>query len=304
MKHMHPFFNLIVITLVVFGTSVVAQFVGVLFASLAVGKNIVEVTNILLEKSNTFPQQREILWIVQAFSLLGGLGGGAFLYQSWVARSRFSELSPNTKIDTSALLWVVAIFFFTLPLIAQIMQWNKEINFGIFDKSIRQTEVELELLTEKLTQMHHFGDFLIVLLVIAIIPAFAEEFLFRGLIQNEFLRWFKNLHLAVWLTGAIFSAVHFQFLGFFPRMILGALLGYVYAWSGNIAYPMLGHFVNNGIQVLALYLAQSTLISEEFSKDDYQFPTFITALSVVLLALALYSFYKKQKTTNPLNFES
>ncbi|WP_448528702.1 CPBP family intramembrane glutamic endopeptidase [Raineya sp.] len=295
MKHTHPFFNLIIITLVVFGTSVIAQFVGILLASLAVGKDFVEVTNILLEKSNIFPQQREILWIVQAFSLLGGLGGGAFLYQSWVARSRFSELSPNTKIDASALLWVVAIFFFTLPLIAQVMQWNKEINFGIFDKSIRQTEAELELLTQKLTQMHHFGDFLIVLLVIAVIPAFSEEFLFRGLVQNEFLRWFKNPHLAVWVTGAVFSAMHFQFLGFFPRMILGALLGYVYVWSGNILYPMLGHFVNNGVQVLALYLAQENLVSEEISKDDYQFPVLVTALFGVLLAVSLYFFYKKQK---------
>lgn len=295
MKHTHPFFNLIIITLVVFGTSVIAQFVGILLASLAVGKDFIEVTNILLEKSNTFPQQREILWIVQAFSLLGGLGGGAFLYQSWVARSRFSELSPHTKIDTSALLWVVAIFFFTLPLIAQVMQWNKEINFGIFDKSIRQTEAELELLTQKLTQMHHFGDFLIVLLVIAVIPAFSEEFLFRGLVQNEFLRWFKNPHLAVWVTGAVFSAIHFQFLGFFPRMILGALLGYVYVWSGNILYPMLGHFVNNGVQVLALYLAQKNLVSEEISKDDYQFPVLVTALFGVLLAFSLYFFYKKQK---------
>lgn len=296
MKHTHPFFNLIIITLVVFGTSVIAQFVGILLASLAVGKDFIEVTNILLEKSNTFPQQREILWIVQAFSLLGGLGGGAFLYQSWVARSRFSELSPNTKIDTSALLWVIAIFFFTLPLIAQVMQWNKEINFGIFDKSIRQTEAELELLTQKLTQMHHFGDFLIVLLVIAVIPAFAEEYLFRGLVQNEFLRWFKNPHVAVWVTGAVFSAIHFQFLGFFPRMILGALIGYVYVWSGNILYPMLGHFVNNGVQVLALYLAQRNLVSEEISKDDYQFPVLVTALFGVLLAVSLYFFYKKQKT--------
>lgn len=299
MKHTHPFFSLIVIALVVFGTSVIAQFVGILLASLAVGRDFIEVTNILLEKSNTFPQQREILWIVQAFSLLGGLGGGAFLYQSWVARSRFSELSPNTKIDTSALLWVVAIFFFTLPLIAQVMQWNKEINFGIFDKSIRQTEAELELLTQKLTQMHHFGDFLIVLLVIAVIPAFSEEFLFRGLVQNEFLRWFKNPHWAVWVTGAVFSAIHFQFLGFFPRMILGALLGYVYIWSGNILYPMLGHFVNNGVQVLALYLAQKNLISEEISKDDYQFPVLVTVLFGMLLVVSLYFFYKKQNANVP-----
>ncbi|PKQ70078.1 CPBP family intramembrane glutamic endopeptidase [Raineya orbicola] len=303
MKNTHPLFNLIIITLVVFGASVVAQFVGILTASLVVGKDLVEVTNILLEKSSNFPQQREILWIIQAFSLLAGLGGGAFLYQSWVARGSFSDLNLNPKIDRPALLWVIAVFFFVLPLIAQIMQWNKEIHFGIFDESIRQTEAELELLTQKLTQMHDFGDFLIVLLIIAIIPAFAEEFLFRGLVQNEFLRWFKNPHLAVWVTGAIFSAIHFQFLGFFPRMILGALLGYVYVWSGNIFYPMLGHFVNNGVQVLALYLAQRNLVSEEIGKDDYQFPFLVTLSFGLLFAISLHFFYKRQKA-NAQTFET
>ncbi|MCS6795068.1 MAG: CPBP family intramembrane glutamic endopeptidase [Raineya sp.] len=296
MKHTHPFFNLFVITLIGLGAVTVSQFIGILFASIIFGIDLITISKIALDFTQPHFQQKQILWVIQGSSLLIGLGGGAFLYQYWVARSKFSELNNNPTLNLKNAFGVTIIFFLAIPVMAQIMQWNKEINFGDFDEIIRKTEADLEMLTKKITEMNHFGEFMIVLFVIAVIPAFAEEYFFRGLVQNEFLRWFKNSHIAVWVTGAIFSAVHFQFLGFFPRMILGALLGYVYVWSGNIFYPMLGHFINNGLQVLALYLAQRNLVSEDLARDDYQFPWIVTIFFGILLVVALHFFYKNQSS--------
>lgn len=299
MKHTHPFFNLVVITLVVFGSSVVAQFLGIVVASLLFNKDLADATNILLDKINNYAYQREILWIVQGFSLLFGLGGGAFLYQYWVASESFQELNTNKKLDKKAIGAVIALFIFILPLIAQVAQWNREINFGSFDRFVRQAEADLALLTEKITRMYHIGDLLIVMIIIALIPALAEEYLFRGLIQNQFLRWFGNTHWAVWITAIVFSAVHLQFLGFFPRMILGALLGYVYAWSGNITYAIVGHFTNNAVQALLLYFAQSSWINPQIAQEKYEYPFWILAISfaAVTATFRLFLHRMMQKTS-------
>jgi len=92
------------------------------------------------------------------------------------------------------------------------------------------------------------------LFMIALIPALGEEFLFRGVLQRIFGEWFKNPHLAVWLAAILFSLAHYQFLGFMPRIILGALFGYIFLWTGNIWMPILAHFVNNTVGVIYYYL--------------------------------------------------
>ena len=64
------------------------------------------------------------------------------------------------------------------------------------------------------------------LLVIALLPAIGEELVFRGILQRELWRGTLNIHVAIWVSAAIFSAIHMQFYGFVPRLLLGALFGY------------------------------------------------------------------------------
>jgi len=288
MTKTHPLFNLVIIACIAFGSVIVAQFIGLAIAVLAYSVDLNELQTILSNPSKEATNMKQIFWIVQGASLLLGMGGGAFLYQKWVSRQNFSDLSQNKNPTSWAIGLSFLIFLFSVPATSEMMRWNKDLHFGSFDSQIREMENQAKIITEIITQMDNFGEMLVVLFVIAFIPAFAEEYLFRGLVQNEFLRWFRNSHIAVWVTAAIFSAVHFQFLGFFPRMFLGVLLGYLYVWSGNIIYPMIGHFCNNGLQVLALYLYQRNLISKEITEEDYPVPLPVLIVSVVVLAGLLF----------------
>ena len=103
-------------------------------------------------------------------------------------------------------------------------------------------------------------------MVIAIIPAVGEELLFRGVIQKLFLKWNGKVHLSVWLTAFVFSAVHMQFLGFFPRLILGAVLGYMLVWSGSLWLPIVAHFTNNAFAVLLTYFIGMDKINPSVEK--------------------------------------
>ena len=62
------------------------------------------------------------------------------------------------------------------------------------------------------------------LVTIALIPAIAEELIFRGVLQKIFSRVFRSVHVGIWFTAFLFSTVHFQFFGFVPRFILGLAL--------------------------------------------------------------------------------
>ena len=92
------------------------------------------------------------------------------------------------------------------------------------------------------------------LLVIAVLPALGEELVFRGFVQQQLTKYFKSPVAGIWLAAIIFSLIHFQFQGFIPRALLGALLGYLYFWTGNLWVPIVAHFFNNAAQLIAQHL--------------------------------------------------
>src|SRR5690606_4911795 len=137
---------------------------------------------------------------------------------------------------------------------------------------------------------HSAGELMFALVIIAILPAVGEEIVFRGLIQNELLRGTRNVHVAIWVAAILFSTIHFQFYGFVPRLLLGALFGYLYYWSGNLMLAILAHFVNNGVSVVALYLYQQGKFAFDIESQEAAPPQMVI-ISTILTAGLLYYFY-------------
>src|SRR5690606_26747624 len=111
--------------------------------------------------------------------------------------------------------------------------------------------------------------------VMALLPAIAEEFYFRGTLLHILNRVFRNDHLSVWLVAIIFSAIHLQFYGFFPRVLLGAFFGYMLIWTKNIWIPAFAHFVNNAtVTVLAFVYARNGKTYEDLQSQE-NYPIFV-----------------------------
>jgi uncharacterized protein len=131
--------------------------------------------------------------------------------------------------------------------------------------------------------------------MIAILPAIGEELMFRGVIQRIFTNWTKNYHWGIWISAFLFSAMHMQFYGFLPRMLLGGMFGYLLVWSGTMWVPILAHFVNNTMGVLGYYLIDKGTITkdiEEWGTGTEQIPLLI--FSIVLSGLLLFLIYRNQ----------
>ena len=96
-----------------------------------------------------------------------------------------------------------------------------------------------------------------ILLGIAGLPAIFEELSFRGVLQPLLIRATGNAFWGIALTAIIFSAIHFQFYGFLPRVLLGALFGWMAHRSGSLLPGMVAHFVNNALAAITLWVTGS-----------------------------------------------
>lgn len=97
------------------------------------------------------------------------------------------------------------------------------------------------------------GEFIFVVVVVALTPAVCEELLFRGLVQRSFEKVTVGVQGAI-ITGVIFSAFHVALYSFVPLAILGSYFGFIVYRSQNITVAMSTHFFNNFVACTALYL--------------------------------------------------
>lgn len=152
------------------------------------------------------------------------------------------------------------------------------------------------------------GDLIMGLLVVAVAAGVGEEFFFRGGLQQLLLTGpFKRYpHVAIWSTAVVFSAIHFQFYGFIPRLLLGAFLGYLAWWSGTIWLPVVAHTLNNAMVVASSWAVRRGLITSDID-NLYTHPSsavdIITIIASVILTVgAIYLLMKlirRRKAPDP-----
>ena len=198
-------------------------------------------------------------------------------------------------INSTPVILVLLSTFFFMILNSGVIEWNKSINFPEFMNSFEtwafNKEKELEKITMFLVSFENNWEFLFGILSIALIPGICEEYLFRGVLQKNFYLISKNIHIAVWLSALFFSALHLQFYGFFPRMLLGVLFGYIYYWSGNILYPMIAHIFNNFFSLTIFYFSQKGLLNENFEVSINSSPNIPIGLIIISAVLFIGFMY-------------
>ena len=177
------------------------------------------------------------------------------------AKAPFSWLQLDKKADWKVFLWAVGIMLVALPAINLMSHWNQQMVLPSWlsglEEWMKNKEAEAEWLTKQFMSVTTVSGLLVNLLLMAVLPALSEEITFRGVLQRLLSPKHSTLnsHLSIWLTAIIFSAIHMQFYGFVPRMLMGALFGYMMVWTGSLWVPMLMHFVNNGMAVLLYFMA-------------------------------------------------
>lgn len=190
----------------------------------------------------------------------------SFVYARYVSFHPLECLSLDIPPRWKSILWIILIYITATPFMNQIIYWNSELTLPAsmsgLEKYIRAMEDQAMELTEIMLDTSSLWGMVAGVLVIGIITGIGEELFFRGSIQkiitNKKRKW-----ISVWFTAVIFSAFHFQFYGFVPRLLLGAFFGYLLIWSGSVWLPIIAHAFNNSTVVVTGWLIHCGFINPE-----------------------------------------
>lgn len=201
------------------------------------------------------------------------------------------EWYPSWQIFAMA----AAIMIFAIPAINLLADLNNRIvlpdALSAVEAKMREWEESAAVLTEQFLKTDSFIGLLINIGLMALLPAFAEELSFRGTLQ-QLLPARRFPHMPIWITAFIFSAIHMQFYGFIPRLLMGAMFGYVFVWTGSLWVPVLMHFTNNFLAVLAYYILGDDTVNKNFADTIGAGNTWwIGVLSLIAVGVWLYLLY-------------
>lgn len=213
-------------------------------------------------------------------------------------KEAWAYMGMKAGLDLKLFLLCILMFVFSMPL----LEWTVAINekmvlpqaFSDIEQWMKSAEVEATVITEAFLNTSTYKGLLFNLLVMALIPALGEELIFRASVQKMLVQWFKKPHVAVIITAIFFSAVHLQFYGFLPRLLLGLLLGYVYFFTGNLWYAIALHFINNAFTVCIYFIAGRGVINADTLEGQMSGSMVMVCVSALLFALA-FSLFIKQK---------
>ena len=199
----------------------------------------------------------------------------------------------------------IVLMFVSLPVTNQLTLWNEGMDLGAafqqLEDYLKAFEETAKSATEKMLDVDTVGGMLLNLLIIALIPAVGEELTFRGVMQQSLTRR-MNPHVAIFLSAAIFSFIHFQFYGFLPRLFLGLLMGYMFYITGSLWTSILMHFVNNGSVVVLYYLDNKGILDTDVEHFGALESPWLKGLSaVVTVGLIVWSWRKSKRYSSVQN---
>ncbi len=268
--------------------SIMLSSFALLILELTILPGILENGGMLLEASPT-PEIIKGLKFTQFFYSLGFALLPAIVVAYLVGGDVGAHTNTNQKPKLGLVLLSILVIVVAIPAIEVITQLNGQLPLeegSYFVKSHAKSEDMMY----KILDMTSGYELFMNLILLALLPAVGEEFLFRGVLQKIFKGWTKNTHAAVWITGFLFAAVHMQIFNILPMLLLGALLGYLKEWTGSTWYSVIAHFTNNAFLVVLFYY---------FNNPDVQVDNsmLVPIISVVGTVGLLYLIRRLGKTT-------
>ena len=295
-NYLSPFSKLLILLMILFSTLIVTLVVGMLIGIPFFGNSM----SALLESADIRdPQAIPLLKYYQILSQLGLFVFPSFLFAYFIGKKPASYLLIDKKPDLILLVLAGCLMVLSMPLTSWMQEMNQLMKLpaalqGLEDW-MKTQEKDTEMITRAFLKSSTWSSFSVNFLMVAILPALGEELLFRSLLIRLFREWTRNIHWAVFISAVIFSAMHMQFYGFIPRLVLGLFLGYLFVWTGNLWIAVGAHLVNNGMAVIAAFLYERKLISVGLDDLGASPKTWEILVSTFLTALILLIVFQRQQ---------
>lgn len=201
-------------------------------------------------------------------------------------------VKPKNKLQW---IWIIVLVLGMIPSITSIGSWIKELDLG---ETARALNEEREAVFKTYFTTSNYWGMMKNLFFIALLPAVAEELFFRGIIQKFAYSWTKKSYLTILISGIVFTIMHFSIYEFIPILIAGIILAWVYYITSSIWLSILLHFLNNGLQVILVFLATKNPALEQIDEQTL----FVIGFAIAGFIITTYSLIKLNKIKTPLPF--
>lgn len=307
-RQLQPYFKIMALIMVMIVTFLIVLAFGVAFSIPIFGRGMLENLASLSDYSD--PKTVVALKYFQIINQIGVFIAPAVIFVILTDDSFSGYLNLNNGIKKLSIIFGFILLLVSMPFINWLVQINNEIHLPVFlariEDWMRNLEDNAQELTNVFLNTKTLGGLMINLLMVAVLAAVGEELIFRGILVKLFREWTGNIHLAIMIPALLFSALHLQFYGFFGRLALGIILGYLFVWSGSLWVPIAVHFLNNAMAVIVSFLDQRGLISTDLESFGSSQNIYVIAGSFLLIVFSMSviylherGFFKNRAKKNP-----
>jgi uncharacterized protein len=299
--------KLVFAALVVVGIWLASQLLAVLSGMLIFSVGLEEAMELLRDLESK--RSINFLKYVQGITSIGLFIVSSFIIAVFTSAAPLDFLYLKKFPGRFSIILIVLLMIIVLPFSNLITEINMRLSLPESMSGIQQyieyQEEQMERIMKIFLDAHNFWTLMANLIVIALIPAIGEEMLFRGVFQKFFIALSRNVHLGIFISAFLFSALHLQFLTFLPRFMLGVVFGYLVVWSGSLWPAIIGHFVNNFMAVIYyffFYTGRTKLDLEHIgSSGNYLFLGIISFCVTSVLLWAIYKSFAEKRVLHEPN---
>lgn len=293
-----PFVQLIFALLTMMVCGLLFPFIGLLLAPLLFGIPLPDVFAIL--QNGNYDDYLGLLRYTQLLSSLSTFIIPALFLGYLFAGNTGDYYGVRYTAPGKWFIAALLVMLTAIPLINLLVWLNEMIvlpdSFSQLEQQLRASENAAQEITESLINVDNPGGLFLNIFLMAVVAALGEEFIFRGMVQKTLTRWTGNVHIAVIITGFLFSMMHMQFYGFFPRWLLGVVFGYMLVWSGSVWLPVFAHFVNNALVVVAGYMTHKDYLPEDIDSYGASWTNIpVTLISSAICGWILWKMYRSSQ---------
>lgn len=169
---------------------------------------------------------------------------------------------------------------------------------GVFDDFLSLIKFPLD--NSSTFEMNNFGQYVLAVVVLAIIPAIGEELIFRGVVFRGLNSRYSNL-LAIVLSSIMFAFFHMSLQQIFYQFLLGMIMAWIVLKTDSLISSMIVHFTSNFLVVTFEFIRIKTGFSLNIS-HAWWFYLLAVILAVITFGILFLidKFYFSKKTDSKI----
>ena len=266
----------------------VGGFVSIPIATSFLHVSLTDLSDALMKSENA-----NLARLLQFVTTLFFMAIPSFLFARLMSGQAFRYMGFNDAITGKQVFILIGIVFIGFIVSGVLSEANEMVpiskNAAQYFKKL-EDEYNKEMFA--IANMKTVQDYIVSLVMIALLPALFEEMLFRGSLQPIMISMTKNTFVGILITSIVFSAIHASYYGFLPRLALGLMIGYIFYFSKNLWLSVITHFLYNGLGVTQLYaLSKAGQLNSDAMNDT--FPLYYGLFAVAALFAVFYVFKRE-----------